>query len=208
MHRLVQEGVPPAEAARAAIHTQIGAEDRRPGEPVRGAAGSGRPAGAEVPADTDGRGPARGADSAHSAACLAPAAGGCCPCPRSPRSARGLARAAMSLDSQSCQRTVSASLADRGAIRTWEELIRPVLGAVGERWAQTSRGVEIEHSFSTVVAGALAAHSAGLERPRNGRPVVLASAPDELHDLPLMVLQAALSDVAIRSHVIGAADPG
>ncbi len=58
-----------------------------------------------------------------------------------------------------------------------------------------------------VVVGALAAHSAALERPRNGRPAVLASAPDELHDLPLMVLQAALSDVAIRSHVIGARTP-
>ena len=127
--------------------------------------------------------------------------------PRSPRSARGLARAAMSLDSHACQRTVTASLADRGAIPTWEELIRPVLVAIGERWAQTSRGVEIEHSFSMVVVGALAAHSARLERPRNGRPAVLASAPEELHDLPLVVLQAALSDVGIRSHVIGARTP-
>ncbi len=113
----------------------------------------------------------------------------------------------MSLDSHACQRTVTASLADRGVIPTWEELIRPVLVAIGERWAQTSRGVEIEHSFSMVVVGALAAHSARLERPRNGRPAVLASAPEELHDLPLMVLQAALSDVGIRSHVIGARTP-
>ena len=113
----------------------------------------------------------------------------------------------MSLDSHACQRTVTASLADRGAIATWEELIRPVLVAIGERWEQTSRGVEIEHSFSMVVIGALAGHSARLGRPRNGRPAVLASAPDELHDLPLMVLQAALCDVGIRSHVIGARTP-
>jgi hypothetical protein len=113
----------------------------------------------------------------------------------------------MSLDSHACQRTVGASLADRGTIQTWEELIRPVLVAIGERWQQTSRGIEIEHSFSTVLIGALAAHSANLERPRNGRPAVLASVADELHDLPLMVLQAALSDIAIRSHVIGARTP-
>lgn len=200
MHRLVQEGVPPAEAARAAILTRIGTEEVDSANPFAVLLGSGAPAGAEAPAGT-----ADGHPAALTAA--SPGGGRVLPIPRSPRSTRGLARAAMSLDSHACQRTVSASLADRGSIRTWEELIRPVLVAVGERWAQTSRGVEIEHSFSTVVAGALAAHSAGLERPRNGRPPLLASVPDELHDLPLLVLQAALADVGIRSHVMGARTP-
>ncbi len=204
MHRLVQEGVPPAEAARAAIHTDIAAEPVDPAGPYAALLAPGA-------ADAPGTPPAEEADlvPAPSGASTPASAGGgrVLPMPRSPRSARGLARAAMALDSQSCHRTVGASLAERGAIRTWEELLRPVLGAIGERWEQTSRGVEIEHSFSTVVAGALAAHSAGLDRPRNGRPVVLASAADELHDLPLMVLQAALSDVAIRSHVIGPRTP-
>jgi methanogenic corrinoid protein MtbC1 len=113
----------------------------------------------------------------------------------------------MALDSYSCHRTIESALAERGAVATWEELIRPVLVAVGDRWAETGRGVEIEHSFSAVVAGALAAHSARLARPRNGRPVVLASVPEELHDLPLVALKAALSDEGIRSHVIGARTP-
>jgi DNA-binding transcriptional MerR regulator len=200
MHRMVQEGVPPAEAARAAIHAHIDAEALEASNPW--AAVLGGPAEvAQAPA-TDLAGgvePAAGPGS--------PGGGRVLPMPRSPRSARGLARAAMSLDSHACQRTVTASLADRGVIATWDELIRPVLVAVGERWAQTSRGVEIEHSFSTVMVGALAAHSARLERARNGRPAVLASAPEELHDLPLMVLQAALSEIGIRSHVIGARTP-
>ena len=63
------------------------------------------------------------------------------------------------------------------------------------------------HSFSVVVSGALAAHAARLARPRNDRPVLLASVPDELHDLPLMALHAALADEGIRSHVIGARTP-
>ena len=199
MHRLVQEGVPPAEAARAAIRTHIGAEAVDAVEPLCRAPGLNR-----------GREPRPRQSAAGStipASATSSGGGRVLPMPRSPRSARGLARAAMSLDSHACQRTVTASLADRGVIPTWEELIRPVLVAIGERWAQTSRGVEIEHSFSMVVVGALAAHSARLERPRNGRPAVLASAPEELHDLPLMVLQAALSDVGIRSHVIGARTP-
>jgi len=113
----------------------------------------------------------------------------------------------MALDSHTCHRTLEASLADRGAQVTWDELICPVLIAVGEKWAQSGRGVEIEHSFSVVAAGALAAHAARLARPRNDRPVLLASVPDELHDLPLVALQAALADVGIRSHVIGARTP-
>jgi DNA-binding transcriptional MerR regulator len=200
MHRLVQEGVPPAEAARAAINTHIGAEAVDASNPYAALLGATAGDGPQPPV-------AEGRDSASEPGAAPHGGGRVLPMPRSPRSARGLARAAMSLDSHACQRTVTASLADRGAIATWEELIRPVLVAIGERWAQTSRGVEIEHSFSMVVVGALAAHSARLERPRNGRPALLASAPEELHDLPLMVLQAALSDVGIRSHVIGARTP-
>lgn len=197
MHRLVQEGVPPAEAARAAIQTDIGAEAVDASNPYSALL---NPAGIE-------RAVVSGGADVPAEAGTSSGGGRVLPMPRSPRSARGLARAAMSLDSHACQRTVTSSLADRGVIPTWDELIRPVLVAVGERWAQTSRGVEIEHSFSMVLVGALAAHSARLERPRNGRPAVLAGAPDELHDLPLMVLQAALSDVGIRSHVIGARTP-
>jgi DNA-binding transcriptional MerR regulator len=200
MHRMVQEGVPPAEAARAAIHAHIDAEALEASNPWAAVLG----APAQVTAVPDLAG---GSSDSGGPATGSPGGGRVLPMPRSPRSARGLARAAMSLDSHACQRTVAASLADRGVIPTWEELIRPVLVAIGDRWAQTSRGVEIEHSFSMVMVGALAAHSARLERPRNGRPAVLASAPEELHDLPLMVLQAALSDVGIRSHVIGARTP-
>ncbi len=203
MHRLVQQGVPPAEAARAAIHTVIPADAVDPANPyaaLLGAGGEGSGATAGNLGDPSG-------GSGSSPGEASPGGGRVLPMPRSPRSARGLARAAMSLDSHACQRVLSASLADRGAVATWEELIRPVLVAIGDRWAQTSRGIEIEHSFSAVVAGAMAAHSVRLERARNGRPAVLASAPDELHDLPLMVLQAALSDVGIRSQVIGARTP-
>ncbi len=70
---------------------------------------------------------------------------------------------------------------------TWEELVRPVLVAIGKRWAETARGVEVEHSFSAVLLGALAAHSAQFAQPANGRPALLASVPDELHDLPLAI---------------------
>lgn len=201
MHRLVRDGVPPAEAARMAL--------RWSGEPDAGESGpysallstaAGTGAGAGMPAPPE---PAAGVDAEQAS----PGGGRVLSMPHRTRTARGLARAAMALDAHSAQRAVEGSLAARGALATWEELVRPVLVAMGERWAETGRGVEIEHSFSVVVSGALAAHAARLARPRNDRPVLLASVPDELHDLPLMALHAALADEGIRSHVIGARTP-
>lgn len=127
--------------------------------------------------------------------------------PKAARTVKGLARAAMALDSYSCQRAVTAALATSGAIDTWDRLVRPVLAASGDRWERTGRGVEIEHSFSVIVAGAFAAHAARLARPSNDRPILLASVPGELHDLPLLALHAALADGGMRSHVAGAAMP-
>jgi methanogenic corrinoid protein MtbC1 len=204
MHRLVQQGVPPAEAARAAIDAEIGAEALEaanpyvvPREPAVESAGAA------------GDQPAARPDIATEQGVSTASAGGgrVLPMPRRTRSARGLARAAMALDSPACQRALGSSLAERGAIETWEELIRPVMGAIGERWEQTNRGVEIEHSFSAVVSACLSVHSARLARPRNRRPALLATVAEDLHDLPLLVLQAALSDVGIVSHVLGARTP-
>ena len=198
MHRLVQQGVPPAEAARAAIDAEIGARAREAANPY---------AALQEP-ELEVAGAALPDRLAEPAAGPAPAGGGrVLPMPRQTRSARGLARAAMALDSTACQRALSASLAEHGAIGPWEDLIRPVMTAIGERWEQTNRGVEIEHSFSAVVSGALAAHSARLARPRNRRPALLATVAEDLHDLPLLVLQAALSDVGIVSHLLGARTP-
>ena len=203
MHRLVRDGVPPAEAARVAIRTPVPAEPAEAPLPYAALLG-----GAALPgvdgAGTDADGSAVTAEGSPTGS----AGGGrVLPMPRRTRTARGLARAAMALDAHSCHRTIEASLADRGALPTWEELIRPVLAAIGERWEQTGSGIEVEHSFSVVAAGALSAHAARLARPRNDRPVLLASVPDELHDLPLVALQAALADLGIRSQVLGARTP-
>jgi hypothetical protein len=113
----------------------------------------------------------------------------------------------MALDSAACHRALVTSLDERGVLLTWEELARPVLVSIGRRWEQTHRGVEIEHSLTSVMLAALSSYSVRLEHPLNGRPALLASAADELHDLPLFVLQAALSEVGIRSHLLGARTP-
>lgn len=205
MHRLVQEGVPPAEAARAAIAAPIRPEDVDATNPYAALIGVG---GVDVGVGDPGAGEVSEAPNQPSGSAGSSSGGGrVLSVPNQPRAVRGLARSAMALDSWACQRAIAAALGQYGVLPTWDQLVRPVLAAIGDRWEQTNRGVEIEHSFSMVLLSALATHAARLERPLNGRPAVLASAADELHDLPLIALQAALSDVGIRSHVIGARTP-
>ncbi|MEP6797552.1 MAG: MerR family transcriptional regulator, partial [Lapillicoccus sp.] len=61
---------------------------------------------------------------------------------------RGLARAASRLDSEALHGILSDLLAERGAVATWDDVLRPLLLAAGLRWAQTGEGIDIEHLLS------------------------------------------------------------
>lgn len=205
MNRLVRSGVPAAEAARVARATSTAALPDPTG-PFAALLAS--PHAANPPAQAD---PAPG-DPPRQAQPLAPAhrspgGGRVLPLRGASQTARGLARSVMSLDALACNEVLTRSLTDRGAVATWEDLVRPVMGAIGDRWQRTTRGVEIEHSFSVVVASQLARHSMDLPRAANDRPVLMASVPEEMHDLPLSALQAALAEVGIRAHMLGARTP-
>jgi MerR family transcriptional regulator, light-induced transcriptional regulator len=120
--------------------------------------------------------------------------------------ARGLARAVLGMDAAAVRTVLADALAVDGVIGTWESMARPVLAAIGERWATTASGVEHEHLLSEclirVLDGAFT-----VATPRNPRPVLLASAPDEWHSLPLSVLAAALAERSVDCHLLGAALP-
>jgi MerR family transcriptional regulator, light-induced transcriptional regulator len=67
---------------------------------------------------------------------------------------------------------------------TWERVVRPVLGPVGDVWQRLPQGVAVEHLLTHVgaaVLGEATVRPAGAGR----RPALLASVPDEPHDLPL-----------------------
>ena len=119
---------------------------------------------------------------------------------------RGLARAAMALDAGSIRVAVERAVAEHGVIPTWTELLCPVLVAVGERWAATGEGVEVEHLLAETAGSALRAVSIAPE-PRNGRPVLLACAPEEQHSLPLAALAAALAERGIGARLLGGGLP-
>lgn len=119
---------------------------------------------------------------------------------------RGLARAAVSLDGAAITERVAELMAEHGVIVTWETVLVPVLSALGERWYQTKRGIEIEHVTADAIARALQTHG-DVPRMDSQRPVLLACMPEELHTLPLMALQAALRDAGQPTVMLGARVP-
>jgi DNA-binding transcriptional MerR regulator len=225
MRRLTLEGVPPSEAATIARASDVqedaglasvtalttrpvpvGGPAHPGGDPVVGddadladGAGDGGHPGLsglfdEVPSRPDGEGARAGGGRVVSLPDGTPAA-------------RGLARAAMALDSHECIRLIRQHIERHGTVSTWDHLIAPVLVAVGERWRSTGTGVEVEHVLSESILSSLRTVAAGLRHPRNSRPVLLAAAEQEQHGLPLHVLTAALAERGVASRLLGVRVP-
>jgi hypothetical protein len=120
---------------------------------------------------------------------------------------RGLAAAAISHDAATCMRTVRTALQADGLVPTWDDLVVPVLIALGDRWAATGAGVDVEHLFSESVLAALRTYTASRPLSPMPRPVLLACAEEEQHALPVHALSAALAELGVPSRVLGARVP-
>jgi DNA-binding transcriptional MerR regulator len=118
--------------------------------------------------------------------------------------ARGVGRAALALDAATVRALLGEALAEGGVPAMWDAVVRPVLGAVADRWASTGAGVEIEHLLSECIGGVLAAHAGAAPPPQPARPVLLAAMPEELHTLPLEALGALLADQRVACRPLGA----
>ncbi len=123
--------------------------------------------------------------------------------PRTSAAARGLARAALALDEQRISETIQMALIRDGSVRTWEELLVPVLTGLGTRFEHTGTCVEAEHLLSVAVIAEFSRRTADLPGPGQHRAVLLASAEGEQHSLPLHALAAALAEQGIDSRVLG-----
>jgi MerR family transcriptional regulator, light-induced transcriptional regulator len=176
MRRLTAEGVTPAEAARWAKHA--------PDMP---------------PADQAGQAPERPAE--------ARAGGGfAIPVGRAGPAARGLARAAVRLDSASMREIMERSVAEHGVVSTWDNVFRPVLTGIGDRHASTKRLIEVEHLFSRTATEVLASVP---RPPSTAVParILLACTDEEQHSLPLEAMAAALAQRGIPCRMLGARVP-
>lgn len=118
--------------------------------------------------------------------------------------ARGLGRAALALDFPAARAVLSEAVAALGVVTAWDEVARPVLAAVAQRWVTTGAGVEIEHLLSQSVTAVFSARVVGQDEEPDGRPVLLAGMPREQHTLPMLVLGAALGDEGVPVRPLGA----
>ena len=127
--------------------------------------------------------------------------------PEASHAVRGLARASMALDANGVTEVLRRHVATDGVIRTWDTLIAPVLIGLGDRWAATGEGVEVEHLFSECVMGVMRSSSARLREPRNTVPVLLACLDEEQHSLPIHALAAALAERGVGARLLGSRIP-
>ncbi|MFE0582795.1 MULTISPECIES: MerR family transcriptional regulator [unclassified Streptomyces] len=189
MCRLTSSGIPPAEAARAAL------------------AGPARTA-ADLPAATA---PPPGPEHLPRPA-RRPGSGNGLPLGAVRQECRGLGRAAVRLDARTVDDVLETVIAQYGLVTAWEEVMAPTLHAVGRKWETSGdRYVEVEHLLSWHVSSALrrAAGTPPLGGPAatDRPPVLLACVPGEQHTLALEALAAGLAGLGLPALMFGAAVP-
>lgn len=117
--------------------------------------------------------------------------------------ARGLARAALALDSDACRELVEDTIDRRGVVWTWDHLLLPVLVGVGQRWEQTGTGIEVEHVLSESIQAVFADMSRRKFTPRNSAPILLAGSEHEFHTLPMWAVAGGLAERGITTRMLG-----
>ncbi|MFD5466616.1 MerR family transcriptional regulator [Kitasatospora sp. NPDC127059] len=186
MCRLTARGVPPGEAAHAALAGRDVTRDRpqaaRPG-PQTSSRGNAR----------SGYGP--GGGRALQVGTVRP-------------ECRGLARAAVRLDAAEVTRILREAVDSLGVIDAWTEVMMPALRAAGRKWAADGEQyVEVEHLLSWHVSSALRGVAVGAFTARQVSPVLLTATPLDLHTLPLEATAAALAERSVPFRMLGAAVP-
>ncbi|ROV68666.1 MerR family transcriptional regulator [Streptomyces globisporus] len=196
MCALTSVGLPPAEAARTVLARTSGG----------GSSGAGTPAAASSGVETAGDGSAGAPAPSRSA--RASRAPGPLPVGRARQECRGLARAAVRLDAPALEELLTAVLDRYGLPAAWDEVMMPVLHAVGREWETAGeRYIEVEHLLSWHVSGALRGVTAGRPPAPGAGLALLACVPGETHTLALEALAATLAHQGLPARMFGAAVP-
>lgn len=189
MQHFLVLGAGPAEAARLALaapaDTTAPASNPAPAAPTRTAAANLVVVDNDAPMATTGRRsplPLRGAS----------------------RRAHGLARAVLALNGDTTVRLLHDSIHDTGVITTWDDVARPVLRALADRWSRTGAGIELEHLLTEALTTVMARVTMATPPPTSARPILLGSMPGERHALPLRILAATLAERGVETSLLGA----
>jgi MerR family transcriptional regulator, light-induced transcriptional regulator len=121
--------------------------------------------------------------------------------------AQRLADALDRLDAETANTALDRLLASFLLDTVLAQVVLPYLRELGDRWEQGSATVAQEHFASNLLRGRLMALARGWER--GGGPLaLLACAPGELHDLPLLIFGLALRARGWRIAYLGPDTPG
>jgi DNA-binding transcriptional MerR regulator/methylmalonyl-CoA mutase cobalamin-binding subunit len=107
---------------------------------------------------------------------------------------RGIFEVILALDGEALAGQLRQAAVALGVGRFLRERVEPMLAAIGEAWARGDLKVHHEHFFSQILEDVLRTIRVPLEASTSGRPVVLATLPEEQHGLGLQM--AALAVVA------------
>jgi MerR family transcriptional regulator, light-induced transcriptional regulator len=128
------------------------------------------------------------------------------PVGRAGSAARGLARAAVRLDSAKMRKILEDAIEADDVVATWDNVLRPVLVGIGKRHLVTRSLVDVEHLLSRTsseVLGAVPRPASAITRAR----ILLACTDEEQHSLPLEALAAALAQTGVACRILGARVP-
>ena len=111
--------------------------------------------------------------------------------------------AARALDARTMAQLYRLVMRQREVGQAWVEVFVPALRRVGDLWQEGGLGVQAEHLTSELIQSELRAVVRANRLRVAGSPVVLASADDEQHHLPLLALEAELSCHGVGSLFLG-----
>lgn len=98
---------------------------------------------------------------------------------------------------------LTAEATNLGVRRFLLERVAPLIEEIGEAWAQGRIEIRHEHFFSEVLEDVLRGLRANLDGAATGRPVLLATLPEEHHGLGLHIAALAVVAAGRRVRVLG-----
>jgi methanogenic corrinoid protein MtbC1 len=111
--------------------------------------------------------------------------------------------AARTMDSRTMAQLYHQVLRRREVGSAWVDVFAPALRRVGDLWEEGRLGVQSEHLTSELLQSELRAVVRANRLRVAGPPVILASADDEQHHLPLLALEAELARRGVASLFLG-----
>jgi DNA-binding transcriptional MerR regulator len=147
-----------------------------------------------VPAGTAAR-VATSVDAAGLASALAPGTGFPSSAqPAADSAIEAIVSSAAALDADGLARIYQRVTRESDLVSAWTSVLAPAMRRIGERWSDGSLGVDSEHLASELLVTELRSLTrANRARIGGRREVVLASADEEQHYLPLVAVEAELS---------------